>query len=208
MKKEISTFIKLIYTSIIILSALLIVLPVPVLASGGDLNHLTNTSNSPILQNGASRNGDKSDSFTDRPVKIGVLIDDSHHAANAGKLVTKQRRLQIADLVEFFDRSVKQGELVGLGNTPVASDGKLRAFKNLITTAGILIDIGDIAGACEQLKSAHKKSVGQTDNNGYVTGPAAPKLSQMIKSLKKNLGCKSGNCTLSFSTPIYSKSTL
>ena len=204
MKKEISTFIKLIK-----LSTLLIVLPVPVLASGGDLNHLTNTCNRPIIQNGASHNDNESDSFTDHPAKIGMLIDDSHHAAtNAGKLVTKQRRLQIADIVEFIDRSVKQGELVGLGNTPIASDGKLRAFKNLITTAGMLIDIGDIAGACEQLKSACKKSDGQTDNHRYVTGPASPKLSQMIKSLKKNLGCKSGNCALSFSAPIYSKSNL
>jgi hypothetical protein len=110
--------------------------------------------------------------------------------SKAGELVAKRNRVKIDDVLEFLTHSVEKNKLMGVGKTPVTVAGKLRAFKNLITTAKSLIEIGDIAGACQQLKEAHKKSDGETTNYDLVTGPAAPKLNQMIKSLMNDLRCQ------------------
>ena len=68
----------------------------------------------------------------------------------------------------------------------------MNALKNMIETAGDLIDDGDIAEACVQLRDAYRKTDGLTPPESppdFVTGDSADDLAQMILDLMASLGC-------------------
>jgi hypothetical protein len=60
----------------------------------------------------------------------------------------------------------------------------------MLETAGDLIAIGDIEGACGQLKAALKKCDGKPKPPDFVTGSAASELCAMISDLMAELGCE------------------
>ena len=122
--------------------------------------------------------------------KEASILEALNSSTKAGASASKRKAGKIASVIEFFNTSIESGELNGRGTTPIASEGKLNAFKSLLKTAEILLDIRDIDGACQQLGSAYKKSDGEATNNDYIAGPAAPKMNQILKSLMKDLGCK------------------
>ena len=103
--------------------------------------------------------------------------------------VMKHTNVKITDIIEFINRSESQGMLAGAGKTPIASESRLIAYKNLLNTADILLEMGDRNGACQQLHSASTKSDGQPDNQDYVIGQDAPELHEMITVFMKKLQC-------------------
>ena len=95
---------------------------------------------------------------------------------------------QIQATLDFFDESVTQGRLEGEG--PGKSAGKrLNALRNMIETAGDLIEEGLLADACEQLQAAYKKTDGEPKPPDFVTGDAASELAILIQDLMTNIGC-------------------
>ena len=95
---------------------------------------------------------------------------------------------QIANILEFFDQSIKAGTLEGDG--PGASGGgRLKALRNMIETVGDLINEGRIDEACEQLWDVYRRSDGNPRPPDFVTGEAASELASQILTLLESLGC-------------------
>ena len=92
-------------------------------------------------------------------------------------------------ILEFFDQSVADGLLTGDGPGNSAN-GRLEALRNMFEMAADLIAIGDIDGACGELKSASKKCDGAPKPPDFVAGPAASELCAMISDLMAELGCE------------------
>ncbi|MBA7653130.1 Outer membrane protein assembly factor BamB [subsurface metagenome] len=98
------------------------------------------------------------------------------------------KKIEVDDILEFFDMSVEQGTLVGEG--PGKSDrGRTKALRNIIETAKDFIEVGDIESACQQLLGAYKRCDGLPIPPDFVGGDAAPGLADMIQDLMDSLGC-------------------
>ena len=124
--------------------------------------------------------------------------------------------ITIDDILGFFDSSVESGSMVGNGavtsddnqlafraftqekKTPgkesKSAENKLRALRNMLVTAGKLIEREDVEGACGQLKTVSKKCDGNDSPPDFVMGAAepnpVPQLENMIGNLSESLECK------------------
>jgi hypothetical protein len=74
---------------------------------------------------------------------------------------------RIAEIREFFDASIGTGDLVGDGPGGSAQGG-LNVLRNMIEAAGDLIEVGDTAGACQQLSDAYERSDGEFPPPDFV----------------------------------------
>ena len=96
---------------------------------------------------------------------------------------------QIQDILGFIDDSVTEGTLEGDGPGNSAGN-RLNALKNMIESAGDLVDASDTSQACQQLLDAYKKCDGELKPPDFVTGSAAEELAGMIQALRASLGCE------------------
>jgi hypothetical protein len=97
----------------------------------------------------------------------------------------------IAEILDFMDSSIEDGDLLGIGPGRSASN-RLNALRNMIVTAGELIEGGFYEEACRQLDDAYLKCDGLNPPDSppdFVNGPAAPALAAMILNLIVDLGC-------------------
>lgn len=97
----------------------------------------------------------------------------------------------IDDLLTFINDAVEAGTLTGSGPGKSA-ENRLNAFINMITNAGNLIEQGLIAGACDQLEAAFRKTDGLSgggEPKDFVTGAAAATVADGIQNLRNTLGC-------------------
>lgn len=99
---------------------------------------------------------------------------------------------QIAEILDFFDLSVYGGTLQG--NGPGKSAGnRLGALRNMIESAGDLIEDDFLEEACLQLIAAYRKTDGLYPPESppdFVMGDAAPELASMIMNLIDSLECE------------------
>ncbi|UCD29235.1 MAG: lamin tail domain-containing protein [Planctomycetota bacterium] len=102
---------------------------------------------------------------------------------------TTPPEVTIDDIEDLIDDSVADGSLWGDGPGKSA-DKRLNALKNMIETAGDLIEDGLFADACQQLADAYKKTDGEDKPPDFVSGPAAAELAAMILDLMDSLGCE------------------
>ncbi|MBW2121929.1 MAG: hypothetical protein JRH07_08795, partial [Deltaproteobacteria bacterium] len=70
-----------------------------------------------------------------------------------------------------------------------SAEKRLRALRNMIESAGDLIEEGDIEEACGQLRDAYRKTDGEPRPPDFVTGEAAGELAEMLQDLMEDLGC-------------------
>jgi hypothetical protein len=96
----------------------------------------------------------------------------------------------IADILDFFGDAVSAGNLAGVGRTPTAAAGKLKALQNMLAKTEELIAKNNDSKACGQLEAAYKKMDGIAPPPDFVTGPAAVQLAAMTQSLAESLGCE------------------
>lgn len=95
----------------------------------------------------------------------------------------------ISDIIDFFDASVADGSLFGLGPGNSA-DKRLNALRNMLLAAGDLIDDGDYEQACRQLASDWAKTDGLPRPPDFVGGEAAAELAALIEELMGAIGCE------------------
>jgi hypothetical protein len=120
--------------------------------------------------------------------------------------------ITVGDILAFFDQCVLLGNLEGYvpdksakkkstNKTPKGNgsdklaENRLNALRNMLETAGNLIDSGKIDEACGQLKAAYKKmdNPDPPENSTdfvEVEGVAASDLSTMVQALMDGLDCK------------------
>jgi probable HAF family extracellular repeat protein len=114
------------------------------------------------------------------------LINGETHAFLMSPLITPSQ--QVDNTLSFIEESVSAGTLEG-GGPGNSGQGRLNALTNMIEAAGQLISEGDIAGACEQLLAAYKKTDGSPKPPDVVGGEAASELAAMIQKIITTLGC-------------------
>lgn len=85
----------------------------------------------------------------------------------------------IADILDFYDTAVEEGLLVGHGPGSSAG-GRLKALRNMIESAGDLIDEGELEHACVQLMDAYDRCDGDPRPPDFVAGSAAPVLNELL----------------------------
>jgi hypothetical protein len=105
-------------------------------------------------------------------------------AGSAGKC-----KVAIPVTLNFFDESVADGSLVGEGPGK-SGKNRLNALRNMLETAGNLVDAGDYQAACGQLMDVYKKTDGDPKPPDFVSGPATEDLAIMVLDLVDNLGCQ------------------
>lgn len=93
----------------------------------------------------------------------------------------------VDDLLNLFDLSVLNGDLVGTGNGN-SGPRRLNALRNMIITASELIDGELIIDACGQLSSVANRVDGYTPPD-FAEGPATENLLQIINDIFNDLGC-------------------
>ncbi len=97
---------------------------------------------------------------------------------------------EVEDIGDFFNNSVNNGTLTGVGSTPTSAKGKRDALSNMLNLAEYSIDSGLVSEACQQRKEAYLKTDGNPQPPDFVSGDGAPKLASMIQDLIANLGCQ------------------
>jgi hypothetical protein len=123
--------------------------------------------------------------------------------------------ITIDDILGFFDSAVEAGALIGnrgaksddmllayasdqketkMGNESKSAENKLKALRNMLVSAGELIETEDVEGACGQLKAISKKCDGKESPPDFVVGVAVPnpvqQLENMIVNLSESLECR------------------
>jgi len=121
----------------------------------------------------------------------GYLRKPRKETLRVDKLLTNRTsspEQQISATLEFFDDSVDEGTLTGNGSGNSANN-KLNALRNMIEQAGEFIESGDVAGACQQLVDAYKKTDGKPKPPDFVQGSAAAELADKIMEVIDSLHC-------------------
>jgi hypothetical protein len=75
--------------------------------------------------------------------------------------------------------AVESGDLYGDGPGNSAR-GRLKALRNMIESAGALIDEGELELACVQLMDAYDRCDGDPRPPDFVSGPAADDLNDLL----------------------------
>lgn len=101
---------------------------------------------------------------------------------------------QIANILTFFDESVKQGKLQGMwygcSKWTYHDDFQLKLLRYMIKAASYSIEHGWNQQACHQLKYIYRCCDGQKMPPDLVKGAAVEELAGMIQQLMQTLGCK------------------
>jgi hypothetical protein len=120
------------------------------------------------------------------------------------------QEITIEGILVFFDTCVADGSLIGYvpdksdkkrsadkitkGNeSDKLAENRLNALRNMIETAGVLIDSGKIDEACGQLEAAYKKMDGLNtpgSSSDFVEGSAVSLLAHDVQTLMSTLECK------------------
>ena len=93
---------------------------------------------------------------------------------------------QIAEILEFFDASIADGTLIGNGPGKSAHNRR-NALRNMIKSAGNLIENGNTEEACQQLLDAYQHIDGLPRPPDFATGEASIELADMIQALRTSL---------------------
>jgi predicted outer membrane repeat protein len=94
----------------------------------------------------------------------------------------------IADLIKLFDDAVAEDTLVGAGPGG-SSGGRLNALRNMLLTAGALLEQGNVAAGCAQLQDTAKRTDGLSPPGDFAQGEAAADLLEAITGFHGELGC-------------------
>jgi beta propeller repeat protein len=95
---------------------------------------------------------------------------------------------QITAILDFFDESVSDGTLGGVGQGNSAQ-GRLNALRNMLEAASDLIGQGNIADACELLQDVLDRTDAEPRPPDFVSGAAAIELAARVRALRTALGC-------------------
>ena len=98
--------------------------------------------------------------------------------------------LDIYEISDFIDESIKNGALLGYGSSALAGD-RLNILKDRIETAANFLENGTFEEACQHLLDAYLSTDGLSQTSDLVYGQAAPELAKKIKLMRiEIIGCE------------------
>jgi len=137
--------------------------------------------------------------LTDAPGSLPVVPDEPYlfgFGGNRCKMVWDNIRYEVCGsppsipkILDNFDSWVDDGTLSGVGEGQSA-ENRLNALRNMLTTAGELIDAGEYEAACRQLHDAYLKCDGEPNPPDFIEGESREELAEMIWDLMQELGCE------------------
>ncbi len=105
---------------------------------------------------------------------MGVLVEEPSQA--------------VSGLLAFIDDAIGNEMISGKGPGKSA-DNRVNALKNMLESAGDLIDEGLIQDACEQLNSIYKKVDGMPKPPDFISGEAVPGVATGVLEIMSDLSC-------------------
>jgi hypothetical protein len=96
---------------------------------------------------------------------------------------------QIQHILDFLTTGGQTAALSGAGSGS-SPEHRFNALRNMIKAAGDLLDLGDVAAACEQLQDAYQRCDGVSPPPDFVTGDARAELASLIQSLLTSEVCR------------------
>jgi hypothetical protein len=100
--------------------------------------------------------------------------------------------LSKSKILNFFDNCVDDGIIEGCGRKSWLANSRLWIFKNILESAKWLFFVhNETKHACKLLNVAYKRCDGKNRPPDFVKGKGVPELSNRIKELMDELGCKS-----------------
>ncbi|MCI5194458.1 MAG: choice-of-anchor D domain-containing protein [Candidatus Electrothrix sp. AU1_5] len=112
----------------------------------------------------------------------------------------------IQDILQAIEASVANGTLSGVGSGNSA-ENKLNAIKNMLESAGDLIDSEDLAKAGEQLESICKKVDGQPTPPDFLGGDALDEIAEVICQMSLSEPSEPVTCPL-WTEQVYNQVTM
>ncbi len=98
--------------------------------------------------------------------------------------------LDIYEISDFIDESIKNGALIGYGSSSLAGD-RLNILKDRIETAANALENGTFEETCQHLLDAYLGTDGLSQTPDLVYGQAAPELAKNIKLMRiEIIGCE------------------
>jgi hypothetical protein len=98
--------------------------------------------------------------------------------------------LDIYEISDFIDESIKNGALLGYGSSPLAGN-QLNILKDRIEIAANVFENGTFEEACQHLLDAYLITDGLSQTPDLVYGQAAPELAKKIKLMRiEIIGCE------------------
>jgi len=98
--------------------------------------------------------------------------------------------LNIFEISDFIDKSIKNGTLQGYGSSSLALD-RLNIMKDKINAAANALENSTFQETCQLLMDAYSDTDGLNETPDLVYGPAAPKLAKMIEYMRiEIIGCE------------------
>ncbi len=96
---------------------------------------------------------------------------------------------QIGALLDFIEKSVAAGSLVGSGPGR-SGEHRLGALLNMIEAAYGLVDAGHTDGACSQLSAVLWRTDGLSFPPDFVEGEAVTEVAERVRTLLSDSGCE------------------
>jgi hypothetical protein len=98
--------------------------------------------------------------------------------------------LDIYEISDFIDESIKSGALLGYGSSSLAGN-QLNILKDRIETAANVLENGTFEEACQHLLDAYLSTDGLSQTPDLVYGQAAPELATKITLMRiEIIGCE------------------
>lgn len=95
----------------------------------------------------------------------------------------------IHDLLAFFDASIADGSLCGVGDNPRAREVHAGVMRRHIVRAGDQIEAGRTDRACFRLWRAYLRSDGADEPSDFVAGPASAEVASRVLEIMDAYGC-------------------
>ena len=97
--------------------------------------------------------------------------------------------IELKYILDFFDKSVADGRIVGTGRNPWLAKLRLFFMREMLVIAKELLEQEKNDWACFTLERAYLRCDGENRPPDFVFGEAVTELNDMIHALMSNLGC-------------------
>jgi hypothetical protein len=116
-------------------------------------------------------------------IRISDLVGDASDVSDAVFAIICELPPNIEAIIDFFDESVANGTLEGLGKNPKIANFRLWLMGEMLESAKCFIEKDKIKAACAVESRSYKRCDGEPRPKDFVQGESAPKLADMIMEL-------------------------
>ncbi|OPY81652.1 MAG: hypothetical protein A4E65_01103 [Syntrophorhabdus sp. PtaU1.Bin153] len=118
-----------------------------------------------------------------------IVVGASGSGSYKGAAYVYRLESTIDDILAFFDASIADGDLVGVGLKPGTTNRAVKVFRKALEQAEYYIDNRQKSRACAVLGEAYRRVDGNPKPSDIIAGAEASQLATMIQNVRLTLGC-------------------